>query len=332
MAMIFVNRDSQDLGQFTEQEISDGLQSGRFFPADLGWQEGMENWQPLSTFTNLPAPGSASPAIHPVPPASGTACAGFQQPGMIRFDECLNKAWECFKVNWGLCVVAMLIFFAISFAVQIPMQFAQRLFTNYAGHGASPQIGMLVIAGVVFFFFYLLATGVSSILSAGFMYFYITALRTKANIDQMFAGFRASNWIQILLAGVVWFAAIFVLALVVLAPGIYLTITTKSEIPAIVSVVILLLPIIYISVGVGFVFPLIVDRGIGFWEAITTALKTVHGNWFSAFGLLILVGLVAMSGVILCCVGILATAPLAYMIWGQGYRQLFGDPDSVRVD
>jgi len=26
-------------------------------------------------------------------------------------------------------------------------------------------------------------------------------------------------------------------------------------------------------------------------------------------------------------VGMLASAPLAYLIWGQGYRQLFGDGD-----
>ncbi len=331
MGMIFVNRDRESLGQFTEQEISNALNSGKLLPDDLAWQEGMESWQPLSSFENLPPPGAAPVEIG-VPERFKNLEPNRMKPGKIRFDECLTKGWECFAKNWGVCVVSTRVFFVLSLIVQLPMQFAQALLERYTGPKISGEPMLVVGLGVAFFFFWAVGSAVSAILSAGFMYFYITALRTKANIDQMFAGFRASNWIQILLAGVVWFAAIFVLALVVLAPGIYLTITTKSEIPAIVSVVILLLPIIYISVGVGFVFPLIVDRGIGFWEAITTALKTVHGNWFSAFGLLILVGLVAMSGVILCCVGILATAPLAYMIWGQGYRQLFGDPDSVRVD
>ncbi|MDX2081179.1 MAG: YIP1 family protein [Terrimicrobiaceae bacterium] len=59
MGMIFINRNRQSLGQFTEQEVADGLQSGRFLPDDLAWQEPMESWQPLSTFNNLPA---ASPA------------------------------------------------------------------------------------------------------------------------------------------------------------------------------------------------------------------------------------------------------------------------------
>lgn len=331
MGMIFVNRDRESLGQFTEQEISNALNSGKLLASDLAWTEGMESWQPLSTFENLPPPGAAPVEIG-IPERFKDFEPNRMKPGKIRFDECLTKGWECFAKNWGVCVVSTIIFFVLSLIVQLPMQFAQALMERYTGPKISGEPMLVVGLGVAFFFFWAVGSAVSAILSAGFMYFFITALRTKANIDQMFAGFRASNWIQILLAGVVWFAAVFVLALVVLAPGIFLSITTKSEIPAIVSVVILLIPIIYVSVGIGFVFPLIVDRGIGFWEAITTALKTVHGNWFSAFGLLILVGLVAMSGIILCCVGMLATVPLGYLVWSQGYRQLFGDPDSAGVD
>lgn len=331
MGMIFVNRDRESLGQFTEQEISNALDSGKLLASDLAWTEGMESWQPLSTFENLPPPGAAPVEIG-IPERFKDLEPNRMKPGKIRFDECLTKGWECFAKNWGVCVVSTIVFFVLSLIVQLPMQFAQALMERYTGPKISGEPMLVVGLGVAFFFFWAVGSAVSAILSAGFMYFFITALRTKANIDQMFAGFRASNWIQILLAGVVWFAAVFVLALVVLAPGIFLSITTKSEIPAIVSVVILLIPIIYVSVGIGFVFPLIVDRGIGFWEAITTALKTVHGNWFSAFGLLILVGLVAMSGIILCCVGMLATVPLGYLVWSQGYRQLFGDPDSAGVD
>ncbi len=327
MAMIFVNRESQSLGQFTDQEISNGLESGQFLPSDLGWQEGMETWQPLSAFTKLPPPGAVVSPRHEPPSVFGAA-ADFQQPGLIRYDECLGKAWECFKTNWGLCVVATLILFAISTALQLPMQFAQRLFTNFAGHGAAPQIGMLAIAGVVFLFFYVLATGVSSILSAGFMLFFIETLRTKkAELANVFIGFRNSNWVQLLLAMLVWIVAVFVVAAVLLVPGIFLTAKLHSQVPVLVSSALLLIPVVYFSIGIGFVFPLIVDKKLGFWEAIVTSLKTVHRQWFRAFGLMILVALVAFVGVLACCVGLLASAPFAYLVWGQAYRQLFGDGD-----
>ena len=326
MAIIFVNRNTQSLGQFTEQEISNGLQSGQFFPEDLGWKEGMETWQPLSTFTDLPPPGAVTPPVHAMTPAHESAPADFQQAGRIRFDECLGKAWECFKLNWGVSVVAGLIVFAISAVVHIPMQFAQPMLARF--HGSPPPVWMMVTAGVVFLFFYLLACGVSSILSAGFMYFFIEALRTKkAELGNLFAGFRRPHWVQLLLAMLVWILAAFLIAAVIMTPGIFLTATMKSQVPMFVSAGLLLILFVYFAVGIAFVFPLIVDKKIGFWEAIMTSLKTVHRQWFQAFGLLVLVALINMVGVLACCVGMFATMPLGYLIVCQGYRQLFGDGD-----
>lgn len=70
--MIHVNRERQNLGQFTPEDVSAGLRSGRFLPTDLAWREGMETWQPLATFTDLPAPDETAPPTlapgTPLPP------------------------------------------------------------------------------------------------------------------------------------------------------------------------------------------------------------------------------------------------------------------------
>jgi hypothetical protein len=50
MAMINVNRGAESLGVFSEEDVREGLRSGRFVPTDLGWREGMTTWQPLSQF------------------------------------------------------------------------------------------------------------------------------------------------------------------------------------------------------------------------------------------------------------------------------------------
>ncbi len=63
MALIFINRDRQNLGQFTEQEVADGLKSGKFRPDDLAWQEPMEAWKALSTFSHLPPPSEDSDPV-----------------------------------------------------------------------------------------------------------------------------------------------------------------------------------------------------------------------------------------------------------------------------
>ncbi|QQY08045.1 MAG: YIP1 family protein [Candidatus Xiphinematobacter sp.] len=56
---IHINRNRRSLGQFSQEEVSTGLASGRFLPTDLGWTLGMEAWKPLSEFQDL---------LQPLPP------------------------------------------------------------------------------------------------------------------------------------------------------------------------------------------------------------------------------------------------------------------------
>jgi hypothetical protein len=70
MAMIHINRGATSLGTFSEEEVREGLRTGRFAPTDLGWREGMANWQPLSQFSEFaadfgPAPAAPSPQAAP---------------------------------------------------------------------------------------------------------------------------------------------------------------------------------------------------------------------------------------------------------------------------
>jgi len=66
--MIHVNRGATSLGVFSEEEVREGLRTGRFLPSDLGWREGMPNWQPLSQFAEF---AGAAPATQP-PVQAGT--------------------------------------------------------------------------------------------------------------------------------------------------------------------------------------------------------------------------------------------------------------------
>ena len=63
MSPIHVNRDRQSLGQFSPEEVSAGLASGRFLPTDLGWSPGMEAWKHLSEFQDLPPAPQVLPAM-----------------------------------------------------------------------------------------------------------------------------------------------------------------------------------------------------------------------------------------------------------------------------
>lgn len=71
--MIHVARDGAKLGEFTSDQIRDGLATGQFRATDLGWQSGMAEWRPLSEFVTAPAPAAAaaspgqSVVVSPVP-------------------------------------------------------------------------------------------------------------------------------------------------------------------------------------------------------------------------------------------------------------------------
>ena len=54
-----IARDNQQLGQFEENEVRTGVESGRFLGSDLCWTEGMEEWQPLDRV--LAAPKAPAP-------------------------------------------------------------------------------------------------------------------------------------------------------------------------------------------------------------------------------------------------------------------------------
>ena len=47
MVTIHIARNQQSLGSFSEEEVREGIRSGRFSAQDLTWKEGMETWKPL---------------------------------------------------------------------------------------------------------------------------------------------------------------------------------------------------------------------------------------------------------------------------------------------
>jgi len=77
MATIHVNRGATTLGAFPEEQVREGIRSGRFLGTDLGWKEGMANWQPLSQFSEFAQdfPTAAADAAAPPPQAPAAPAA-----------------------------------------------------------------------------------------------------------------------------------------------------------------------------------------------------------------------------------------------------------------
>lgn len=90
MALIHVARDGAKLGEFTVEQVRDGLGTGQFRTSDLGWQSGMAEWRPLSEFvasTSAPPLGTEPLAVAGAPvAATGLPWENREQLGLV-------KAW-----------------------------------------------------------------------------------------------------------------------------------------------------------------------------------------------------------------------------------------------
>jgi hypothetical protein len=80
MATIHVARDGAKLGEFSLEQIREGLRTGQFRATDLGWQSGMTDWRPLGEFavetpSATPTPSAAAPSSSAISPVPATTAA-----------------------------------------------------------------------------------------------------------------------------------------------------------------------------------------------------------------------------------------------------------------
>jgi uncharacterized membrane protein len=173
-------------------------------------------------------------------------------------------------------------------------------------------LGWLITFGVAFVPVVGWAVGI--VLLGGLDYMFIRRIRGEAvQIGDLFAGFNLA-FLHLTLAGLVkWLLTSLGLMLCIL-PGIYL------------------------AVGYVFALPLVIDKKMEFWPAMEVSRRVVHRHWWSIFALVIVSGLIACAGFLVCIVGALVTVPVASASLMYAYEDLFGPeaarpvPDPTRPD
>jgi hypothetical protein len=89
-----------------------------------------------------------------------------------------------------------------------------------------------------------------------------------------------------------------------------------------------ILPGFYLLVSWVFTMPLIVDKRLDFWPAMELSRKVVAKHWWALLGLMLVSGLVAAAGLLLCCIGFFATLPVAFAALACAYDDVFGSPQA----
>jgi uncharacterized membrane protein len=91
-----------------------------------------------------------------------------------------------------------------------------------------------------------------------------------------------------------------------------------------IGFILLVIPGVYLSVAYLMALPLVVDKGLGPWQAMEASRKAVTRRWFAVFGLMLILGLLYIAGAIPILIGLIWVIPLALIAVGILYRNIFG--------
>jgi hypothetical protein len=82
--------------------------------------------------------------------------------------------------------------------------------------------------------------------------------------------------------------------------------------------------VIFISIGFTFSYPLIVDRKLQGMDAVKLSFKGAMANFWRLLGMSILSSLLTICGIVLCYVGVFLVFPIVYAAIASAYEQVYG--------
>jgi len=88
--------------------------------------------------------------------------------------------------------------------------------------------------------------------------------------------------------------------------------------------IVMVILIIFVSVGFTFAYPLIVDRKLSGLDAVKWSFKAALANFWRLLGMTFLTGLLALAGMLLCYVGVFLVFPIMYGAVAIAYEKVFG--------
>lgn len=301
--------DGKEYGPVSIEQLRQWAREGRANAQTRVQPEGRTDWIPLGTVPEFEdvlgrRPDHQTPIGAHSPLPADVLTRGYQ----LDLGSCLSNGADLLRQHFGVVVGAAAVYLLIQGAI--------------SGLGAIPFIGPLFSIASLF---------VLGQLMAGLYLIVLKTIRGQAtDLNDLFLGFKTA-YIPLLLCYIFIALGTALSAM----PGAILTavpvlIMAHKEafdpllaVLAGLGVVVLLVPVIYLATVWWFSLPLVIDKGLGFWQAMETSRKTVNQHWFTVFALVLITGLLNLVGLMLCCVGMFLTFPLGIAVSMYAYESLF---------
>jgi hypothetical protein len=211
---------------------------------------------------------------------------------------------------------------------------------SYLGRGwtlGGKRFGLLLGAPLLMGLLILLANVAAIVvqgpLMGGVFWIYLMVLRNKeTSASDLFAGFNHSfgNLFLACLFKVLLTLGCIIPGLVVLIPGIFkmiLTDGTEGMSVLLAGGGLAFVPFIFISYMTFFAYPIIMEYRIGGWDSVKLSFVVCKKYWLALGVLSFLNGVMVMSGLILCFIGIILTTVWGYAVMIVVYDDLFGNAE-----
>jgi uncharacterized membrane protein len=296
--------DGKQYGPVSAEDLRAWLAGQRVNAETKVCPVGGTEWKPLSTYPELVGRAAAT-AIAPAPAAAqNLEGIALDDSRSFTIGACVSRGWDAVRGNFLLSVGATFVVVLVNCILS-----------------AVPLIGgliSLVLQGVLY---------------GGLYWFFLKLLRGEpAELGDAFAGFKR-NTKDLILAGVVQGAIIVGVVLVAVVPMIALGVGFGAAHKSPTGLLFVLVPLaLLLGVGVMvlstmwiFTFPLVIDKGLGFWQAMELSRKTVLRRFWSVLGLLIVSVLIVVVGCLALIIGIFVAMPICVAAMAAAYDELFGE-------
>jgi len=304
-----IGADGKEYGPVSNDQVRLWIREGRANAQTRVQEEGATEWCALGDLAEFEdVLGRRPDTTPPVGAYSALPADVLDRDYELDIGECVSRGADLLKNNFGIVFGVTAIWLLIQGAIQVL--------------GSIPFIGPVFGIGSLFVLGQLIAGTYLVILK--------TYRRQPAEVGEIFAGFKAP-YVQLLLAYLVVALLTGLAALPGAAlMGVPIVIMIHKEAVdallltvAVVGFFVLMIPAIYLSVIWSFSLPLVIDKGLSFWQAMETSRKVVTKHWFMVFGLFVVVGLINVVGLMACCVGLFLSMPLGFAAMMCAYEMLF---------
>lgn len=295
-----IGADGKEYGPVTTEQLRQWIREGRANAQTKVQAEGSTEWKPISAFPELADLPTASVPATAVRPTGD---------GQVDIGSCISRGWKLLQNNFGRLVgttfLILLLFGGVGGALRFLVNAAFGVPFHIRGVNGWEMLRLQWRGILVSTLWNLLLAGP---FLGGLYHYYLKLMRGQpASLGDAFAGFSGA-FIPLVMAHVVSGVLAGLGFLLCIVPGIYLGVAWK------------------------FTLPLVIDKQLGFWEAMNLSRKVVTRQWWSLFALFLLCWLISVLGLIACCIGIFVTVPIGIAAVLYAYEDILGAHTAASVD